>query len=473
MSAQGNRGWAAMKLVPILMMLLAAIAAPAQTFKSLVNFDGTDGSGPYFMSLVQGADGSLYGVTFYGGANNLGTVFKVTPAGTLTTLHSFAGYPTDGAHPGAGLVLSTDGDFYGTTEGGGANNDGTVFRITPSGTLTTQHSFDSTDGELPDATLVQATNGNLYGTTYQGGTSTACVYGCGTVFSVAPGGRLTTLHSFAGYPTDGATPYGALIQATDGNLYGTTLHGGTGAGTDGPGTLFEITLGGTLTTLHSFDVTDGTGPSGGLVQSTSGNFYGTTNGGGANDDGTVFKATPEGTVTTLYSFDGTDGDSPEAGLVLGTDGSFYGPTSGGGANGYGTVFKITPGGALTTLHSFDLTDGSEPADGLVQATNGTFYGANSNGGANSDGTVFSLAVGLRAFIEPDPTSGKVGSSVTILGTKLTGASSVTFNGIAASYKVVSGSEITTMVPTGATTGPIQVVTPSGTLTGNVSFQVLP
>jgi uncharacterized repeat protein (TIGR03803 family) len=232
-----------------------------------------------------------------------------------------------------------------------------------------------------------------------------------------------------------------------------------------------MTPGGALTTLHSFDGTDGAGPMAGLVQGTDGDFYGTSEEGGTNFDGTVFQITPGGALTTLQSFDGTDGADPEAPVVQGADGSLYGTTDFGGAHNDGAVFKITSGGTPTTLHSFDGNDGQEVFGGLVQATNGTFYGTTEAGGAAGNGTIFSLAVGLGPFVETLPTSGKVGAAVTILGTNLTGATSVSFNGTAAAFTVVSSSEITTNVPAGASTGKVEVVTPGGTLSSNTAFRV--
>ena len=254
-----------------LLWATTAITLPAQTFTTLHSFDGTDGAAPY-AGLVQATDGNLYGTTTYYGANDVGTVFKITTSGTLTTLHSFDN--TDGASPYAGLVQATDGNLYGTTYEGGANGYGTVFKITTSGTLTTLHSFDNTDGASPYAGLVQATDGNLYGTTYEGGAN-----GYGTVFKITTSGTLTTLHSFD--YTDGASPYAGLIQATDGKLYGTTYEGGANVLN---GTVFKITTSGTLTTLHNFcslsGCTDGASPYAGLVQATNGDLYGTAGGAG-------------------------------------------------------------------------------------------------------------------------------------------------------------------------------------------------
>lgn len=393
--------------------LRASSALPATTFTTLHSFNGTDGAYPFAGLLAPAPGGKLYGTTVIDGANGDGTVFYITyispnvttPVGTLMTVHSFNG--TDGAYPYAGPLLAVDGDFYGTTSQDGASAYGTVFKMTPSGTLMTLHSFNRTDGAYPEAGLVQATDGNLYGTTEGGGTGTY-----GTVFKITPSGTLTTLYNFCSqFPcADGAAPHGVLVQGTDGNLYGTTLAGGTSSTCDGGcGTVFKITTSGTLTTLHSFVGSDGVAPFAGLVQATDGNFYGTTYQGGTSDYGTVFKITPNGTLTTLYNFCSqigcTDGAQPYAGVIQATDGNFYGTTVyGGGTNNYGTVFKVTPSGTLTTLHTFNGPDGSNPNAGVVQAANGVFYGTTVFGGANGDGTVFSLSVSLGPLDPPAPIS---------------------------------------------------------------------
>jgi len=455
---------------------LEAIASPAQTFNNLLSFNGTDGEAPYYGSLVQGLDADLYGTTLGGGEYGRGTIFKATAAGKLTTLYSFCAEKSclDGSTPVAGLLLANNGNFYGTTTAGGAYNNGTVFKTTSTGTLTVLYSFchatTCPDGEAPFAGLIQGSNGNLYGTTEYGGAHADGGQG-GTVFEITPGGILTTLYSFCAEKNclDGSRPFGELIQAANGNFYGTTYRGGT----NNLGTVFEITPAGTLTTVHSFDGTDGELPVAGLVQAANGNFYGTTMEGGADAKGTVFEITPAGALTTLHSFDITDGGYPYAPLIQATDGNFYGTTYsyGNAPNAEGTVFKITPAGTLTTLHNFLGTDGDHPYAGLLQATNGTFYGTASAGGADNDGTVFSLSVGLSPFVKTLPASGAVGTPVTILGSNLTGATSVTFNGTAATFKIVSSTEITSTVPKGATTGPMKVKTPSGTLTSNANFQV--
>jgi uncharacterized repeat protein (TIGR03803 family) len=453
-----------------------AVTLPAQTFKTLHSFDNTDGAFPW-AALVQASDGNFYGTTQNGGdmacTSGCGTVFKISPSGRLTTFR-FDG--TNGSQPFAGLVQAANGDFYGTTFSGGTdngggncpNNCGTVFKITPGGTLTTLHNFNYTGGAFPQSRLVLATDGNYYGTTIGGGN-----WDSGSVFKIAPSGTLTTLHIFTN-GADGGNPIGGLVEAADGNFYGTTWTGGA----NNYGTVFKMTPSGTLTTLHSFDSTDGALPFAGLVQATDGDFYGTTEEGGTNSYGTVFKITAKGKLTTLHSFlGGTDGDTPISPLVLATDGNFYGTASYDGKYpNFGTVFKITPKGKLTTLHNFDSTDGSYPYAGLVQSTSGKYYGATFAGGSSSAcrfacGTVFSLSVGLGPFVETVPTSGKVGAAVRILGTNLTGATSVTFNGTAAKFTVISKSEIKTNVPSGATTGTVEVKTTKNTLKSNVVFRV--
>ena len=258
--------------------------------------------------------------------------------------------------------------------------------ISPAQTLTTLVSFDGTNGSAPAASLIQAKDGNLYGTTEYGGPISGCEGGfdpCGTVFKITTGGKLTTLHTFV--YSDGAFPVSPVVQGTDGNFYGTNQGEGDSGGA---GAIFKMTSSGTLTVL-SF-----TSSPAGLVQGSDGNFYGTTPSGG---NGTVFKITPSGTLTTLHNFDGTDGHNPQAGLIKATDGNFYGTTYSGGTSKYcsggcGTVFKMTPSGSLTTLHSFSGTDGYNVAVGLVEGTDGNLYGTTVNGGAQNVGVVYKITL---------------------------------------------------------------------------------
>jgi len=452
------------------------VTLPAQTFKTLHNFDNTHGAFPW-ATLVQGNDGNFYGTTQNGGNTacdlGCGTIFKITPNGKLTTF-KFNG--TNGSQPYAGLVQTANGDFYGVTTSGGADNLGTVFKFTPNGGLTTLYSFNANTGYSPVGGLVLASDGNFYGTASSGGPAAGqCDPGCGTIFKITQAGTYTTIHNFNGIP-DGGGPLATMVQAPDGKLYGTASTLGN-AGSYG--TVFTITPEGKYTVVHQFNNTDGAYPFGGLILGTDGNFYGQTDLGGASAYGaygTVYKMTPSGKVTTLHSFEQTDGDNPISNLVQGTDGNFYGTAQYGGTHGGGTAFKITPRGKLTTLQNFDGTDGADLYAGLIQGTNGKFYGATFGGGSSSAckygcGTVFSLSVGLGPFVEALPNSGKVGAAVRILGTDLTGATSVTFNGTAAEFKVISASEIQTDVPSGATTGTVEVKTAKGTMKSGVMFRV--
>jgi uncharacterized repeat protein (TIGR03803 family) len=446
-------------------------------FSTLALFSGSNGSAP-LSALIEGTDGNLYGTTFGGGAYGFGTIFKVSTAGTITTLYSFCAQTNcpDGQYPSAGLIQATDGNFYGTTAWGGTYfcgsfNCGTVFKITPSGTLTTLHSFNAFDGAEPNSSLVQDKGGNLYGATNSGGPN-----GGGVVFKITMAGALTMLAGFCDPSNNcsgGYEPSG-LVLATDGDLYGTTYNGGAYGG----GLVFKITTGGKMTTIYNFcslpGCADGGDPLGGLYQAANGTFYGTTYDSGTYTLGAVFSITAQGKLTTLHTFNGTDGAEPDAGVIQATDGNFYGTTSHGGANQWGTAFKITPSGSFTLLHSFDQTDGYYPTTPLVQATNGRLYGTTPQdylNGSYGPGTVYALNLGFRPFVETQTASGKVGTSVVILGTNLTGASKVTFNGTSATFTVVSSSEITATVPTGATTGSVVVTTPSGTLTSNKKFRI--
>lgn len=466
----------------ILCAFLASVLA-AQTLTVLHDFDNTDGSYPWG-GFVQAPNGDYYGTASGGGANGQGVVFKITPGGVFSTVYNFCSQGgsacTDGAQPRMGLMLDSNGDLYGTTLFGGANNRGTIYRITPAGVPTTLYSFCSlascADGWAPYGVLLQSSGRGIYGTTNQAGK-----YNAGTIFDITPAGRLTTLHSFCGTTgcPGGGDPLAGLVQYGSGVFYGTTSADGANcSGPSGCGTVFKLT-GDAVTRLYSFcseggsACTDGSEPDAAPVLAPNGNFYGTTRIGGPSNNGTVFEITPSGALTTVYGFCSQggcpDGQVPRGGLILGSDGNFYGTTSG----GFGTIFQITPNGALTTLAAFDNTNGSGPYAPPVQGTNGDFYGTTNLGGAHGYGVIYRLSTGLAPFVKTVPTAGKVGAAVKILGSGLTGATSVTFNGTAAVFKVVAGSEITTTVPSGATTGTVQVVTPRGTFDSNVTFDVLP
>lgn len=460
-----------------LLCVAAAIASPAQSFTVLHSFDGTHGGSPRG-ALVQATDGNFYGSASIGGptgicSNGCGTLFKITPGGALSTLHDFNGMA--GFYPTGALVQTSAGSFYGATAGGGdsgvkcyifkQSGCGTLFELTPSGSFLSLHSFDGSGGSEPLG-LALGNNGNFYGVAEWGGTDDN-----GTVFETTPSGTFTLLFNFA---ESGAIP-GGLIAATDGNFYGTSEYGGT----ESAGQVFQVTPSGTVTTLYSFcgggDCTDGSNPMAGVIQGTDGDLYGTTYVGGASGSGTIYQVTQSGVATLLYTF-GSQAFA-QIPMVQGTDGNFYGVTLQGGTNDDGMIFEITPDGALTTLYSFcplsGCADGAYPASPLIQGTDGIFYGSTISGGATGYGVVFSLDVGLGPFVETLPAMGRAGAPVKILGTDLTGATSVTFNGTPATFTVASPSLIRTTVPTGATTGRVRVTTPSGTLTSNVVFRVGP
>ncbi len=387
---------------------------------------GGDGFGPGF--LLQGRDGNFYGTTGSGGVyrcldqpNFCGTVFKITQTGTETVLYSFGASASDGFRPG-GLIQSSDGNFYGTTSGGGAYGAGTVFKISLDGVETVLYSFGASpsDGVTP-LSLILASDGNFYGTTAAGGAN-SCLGAanfCGTVFKITPAGVETVLYSFGASAADGWEP-NALMQASDGNFYGTTSVGGANscAGySNYCGTIFKITPAGVETVFYSFGASpsDGVAPQGSLIQASDGNFYGTTASGGANTycnnpngcGGTVFRITPAGIESILHSFPASpsDGNGPSPVLIQARNGNLYGTTYTGGANslgpyGDGSVFEITLAGIETVLYSFggSASAGADPGAGLIQANDGNLYGVTSSGGLiqtqsavlENTGTVFKL-----------------------------------------------------------------------------------
>jgi uncharacterized repeat protein (TIGR03803 family) len=371
---------------------IAIESAQSQTFSVLHDFTGRPDGATSYATLIRGADGTLYGTTNGGGASNRGTVFKVDLAGKTTVLYSFTG-AGDGGSPWAGLVRDPAGNLYGTTYDGGEYGAGTVFKLDNTGTETVLYSFGGTKegGAFPFAGLLLDKEGNFYGTTQLGGR-----LGLGTVFELQPSGEETVLHQFTGTP-DGSYPYGALIRDHSGNLYGTTLNGGrykqcsSGSGF-GCGTVFKLDKRGKETILHSFGgtVKDGALPYAGLVMDASKALYGTTNGGGVLTDGTVFKLDMTGKEKVLYSFSTATGSHPFAGLVRDSGGNLYGTAFFGGAHN-GTVFKVSKGGEVTVLHTFGKKkDGENPFGGLVRDPAGNLYGSTTNGGSGCCGTIFRL-----------------------------------------------------------------------------------
>jgi uncharacterized repeat protein (TIGR03803 family) len=382
-------------------------SAHARDFTLLHDFQGSDG-GQSFGGVIRDSAGNLYGTTFLGGTDNGGVVFKLSPYGTETVLHQFAG-GSDGFAPYGGVIVDKQGDLYGTTVGGGAGcppaGCGTVFKLAPDGTVTILYAFaGGSDGGDPFAGLFAGKHGDFYGTTELGGAGTGCSGGCGTVFKVTPTGEETVLHSFTG-GNDGAVPQSVPIADKQGNLYGTTVQGGPA----NVGTVFKLAPNGTETILHSFTGgNDGASPYGSLIMDDKGNLYGTATLGGTGDClsgcGTVFEITADDTLKVLHEFTGgTDGAYPEAGLMRDKEANFYGTTANGGNTdcggiGCGAVIKMTPGGKITTLYSFTGgNDGAQPYASVIADKHGNLFGTTSYDGMSCTnyalkgcGTVFEV-----------------------------------------------------------------------------------
>jgi uncharacterized repeat protein (TIGR03803 family) len=458
-----------------------AVRAQAQTVTNFANFDGVDGHLPQGQTVVQATNGRFYGTTAFGGAYGMGNMYELTPGGKLSNFYSFCSLANcaDGAGPAASPVLGIDGNLYGTTAGGGSdavypNGSGTVYKMTIEGEITTLYTFcptaPCTDGSTPTG-MIQASDGNLYGSTYFGGSDNA-----GTIFQLTPAGEFKLLHSFCSVAdcADGDSPNFPPIQGNDGNFYGAGYDGGTGGGV-----FYELTASGTYTVLYDFCYTNfGDCPTGSLpnpiVQDASGNFFGTTNDGGSRDYGVAFEITAAHEYNVLQNFNYATTYNYE-GLTLANDGNLYGSTlSAANESNAGTIVEITPEGVAREIYAFSNggATGSEPWSPLFQATDGNLYGTTNYGGDKGGyGTVFKLSNGLSPLVKTVPVRGTVGTSVIILGNDLTGSTSVTFNGVEAKFTVESDSYIKATVPADASTGVVSVVTPSGTLKSNPQFVV--
>ncbi len=397
-------------------LLMAPSATFAQSVEVLHSFSGcgpfgcgeaSDGAYPR-SSLVRGPDGALYGST----TEYAGTIFKITTSGVKTQLFNFSAPPPSAPAPGCfpnwswPLYYAGDGAFYGTA-GCGAIGDGTLFKIFPDGAFTKLHDFDvdgsgSSNGGVSSG-VVNGADGEFYGVTERG------AFGFGKAYRLNADGTITTVHDFTF--EEGWSPTGNLLLANDGNLYGTAQLGGLGGmggfpcGVSGCGTVFRLSPDGTLTVVHAFDPTEGTNPTGNLIQGSDGRLYGTNWVGGAGC-GTAFGMTLDGVVTLLHAFSAGDGCSPLSGLVQGQDGHFYGTTTVGGASNQGTIYRLTATGDLTVLHSFSGPDGSRPFGGLVQGDDGHFYGTTHDGGAHNLGVVFRLVLPAAAVTLLSPNGGE-------------------------------------------------------------------
>ena len=316
--------------------------------------------------VTLGADGRLYGVSIAGGKDGIGFLFSSDTEGSVTILHPFT--EEIGQQPLAGLIQAPDGFFYGANAAGGTAQLGTVFKMSAVGKTALFHGFAPADlGSNPQATLLRASDGRTYGTTGAFGSR-------GTLFRLDGTGALTTLHLYGP-----GNPPSTLVEASNGLFYGTTPGGG-----GGQGTIFRVNADSSVVTIHAFSGAEGSTPQGALLQASDGNLYGTTS-------STIYRANRNGDVTVLHTFSGFDeGYDPIGSLVQASDGNLYGTTSLGGSNGFGTIFRIGLSGAFATIHAFDQQDGANPEAGLMQASDGYLYGTTIFGGgiAGQFGTIF-------------------------------------------------------------------------------------
>ena len=452
--------------------------------------------------VTLGWDGNLWGTTYNGGKDGAGTAFKMTPAGDLTSLYSFTNGKDDSA-PTYTLLQGQDGNMYGVSEAQYEGQYGSFFKLTTKGKISA-YPFDYTDGSSPNLP-VQGTDLNFYGTT-QGGGNAACA--CGVIYKATAAGKITVLHNFSGYVSstqyDGSRPIGILVEGADGNYYGTTYQGGE----YNAGTVFKITPSGTYTLLHSFSFQaptyDGQLPIAGLTLGTDGNFYGTTAYGGTQNGGAIFEITPAGKETVLYNFcvvSCYDGFIPTTPMVLHTDGIFYGNTAGnsnGGSVFYSFKTKLKPFVKLVTWSGKDGASAEILGQGFTGTTAVSFNGIAAKfdnvsdtymtatvpaGALTGPVTVTTFSSSLKSdrnfLVTPQiasfaPTSGVVGTSVTITGVSLTQTTAVTIGTKPASFAVDSDTQITATVPAGAKTGTtITVTTAGGTATSKAKFTVVP
>ncbi len=476
---QGNRPrMAATSLTmfaPLFILTFAGSAVPAQaqipTPTALYNFQG-DYQSPHDVCqspnlthlwgpLVQGRDGNLYGADDDCSANGSGGIYKITPAGAESVLVNF---PANFDSCIGGLTLASDGNFYGSCIlGNSATGLGSLYRVTPAGVFTDLYDFTNAYGDQgPYFAPIEASDGNLYGTTSGNGVAG------GNVYKLTLAGVYTNLHTFS---AGDATPFGTLLQASDGNLYGTVVDC---LLTGNRGCVYKISTKGVYDEFYGFVDATGSGPYSGLIQGTNGKLYGSTDGGGTNDSGVIYSLTTTGTITVLHNIDSsTDGYQPS--IIQATSGNFYGTAWGGGMGNQGSLYELTSENVFSAILLLNPgLPGIAPLTPVIQHTNGLLYGTTSSAGGDDYGTFFSLNIGAKAFVNLASLSGKEGATVALFGQGFTKSSVVKFGGVAATGVTLSGSTyLTAKVPAGALTGNVTVTEGATTLTSRQTYKVQP
>jgi uncharacterized repeat protein (TIGR03803 family) len=451
------------RILSVMSALILFVVSPAlyaQVYTELHNFDWhKEGANPLYPALMaQGEDGGLYG-TLQTQLSGEGSVFNSSLTGAVTEIYGFTG--NDGEFPQSGLSLGFDGNFYGTTEEGGAPRLGTVFKISPGGAMAVLYEFTGgTDGAYPWAPPIQAPDGNIYGVSFNGTNQ-------GKAYKITPSGTFSVI---ATLPWGTQAPF---ILGADGNLYGTTPYGGT----FNQGTVFQLTTKGKLKIIHSFGA-DGLHPGGPVLQAADGKLYGVTTWGGTFGQGTVFvMATGGGGYKVLHHFQTSEGANPNSGLVEGSDKFLYSVASSGGSNGVGSLYKInTSGKTFSVLYNFAKTGGYTPTGTPTLHTNGTIYGVTNTGGSKlpTYGVLYSFENGLKPFASLVVIwSGKVGAQVGIIGQGFSSATGVKFGTGAGTFSVVSDTYMIASPAKGSTTGTVTVLEPGGNLVTPQNFKVVP
>jgi uncharacterized repeat protein (TIGR03803 family) len=451
------------RFLPFVLVLGSLTPLHAQ-YKAIFSFGAYGNpSCPETENIAQSPGGNLVSTNFSSCSNNVSenppAAYEIGYQGAnFTMLQEFT---APFAWPLGGLTLGTDQRYHGTINAAGSRNHGAVYRLSPSGAIVYEHDFEGgADGGYPATAPTQGADGAFYGTTNGASSDYA-----GTVYKIDTSEHYSVLHLFT--TADGRGPTVQLVQGADMNFYGTTASGGA----NGLGTFYRISPTGDFSVLHDFTSAEG-GSAGSLMLASDGNFYGVNLGNNNTDNGGVLKITPSGTVSVFYTFAGGQGGSePSGGLVEATDGNFYGTLNQEGAGGGGTIYRLTPAGVFTKLHDFWVASGIYPEGTPLQHTSGKLYGFAYAGGDNNKGVIWEYDPGLAPFVTFLNVYGEAGAKVDILGQYFDSSSVVLFNGVPALNPVIQSTYIEATVPVGATTGYITVTTSKGILTSNKPFVV--